>query len=232
MTNLLSLGNSKLKHCGKAYNLKIAAFDIPAGFTCPAANLCHSRAIVDETGKAHVVDYGNVRCFAASIETVYKNVRDAHWRNLDASKSDSFIDTISAELRKYKIQSVRIHASGDFYSLPYLLHWVKIAQQNPDITFWGYTKMASFIKILNAQPNMRFVYSMGGKMDDYAVKHNLPRAYIITDNAQAVELGIPVACTPAHKSNDYEHIMGGNSFALMIHGTQPKGAKSKKVKSF
>lgn len=230
--SIFSLGNTKLIHCGNSYKIRVASFDLPAGHTCPMASLCHSRAIVYETGKAFLVDYGTFRCYAASTEVLWKNVRNVRWSNLELSKSDNFVSFITAEINRLGLTSIRIHSSGDFYNSTYMQNWIEIARLNPDVEFWGYTKQATFMRILNAEPNMFFVYSFGGLLDNYAVKKNLPACYVVTKPEQAVELGIDISCTPLHKSNDYEYIKAGKSFALLIHGMQKAGIKKRVVKSY
>lgn len=228
---MFSKNNTKLKHCSKMYDIKIVSFDINAGITCPAASLCHSQVEV-VNGKRKIVDYGQFRCYAASSEATYTSVFNMRLRNLELSKSDNFVDAVSNKLVKDKIESLRIHSSGDFYSPEYMRLWIQIARKNPSVHFWGYTKMGTYIKFLNAQPNMSFVYSMGGLFDTYAKKNNLASCYVITEPEQAVELGVDIACTPAHKSNDYEYIKRGESFALLIHGTQKAGSKKMKIKTY
>ena len=228
---IFSEGNTKLKHCSKMYGVKIVSFDIPAGHTCPAASLCHSRAEMVE-GRIRIKDYGEFRCYAVSSEAMYKDVNSLRNRNWELSKSKDFVSIISNELKKEKINSLRIHSSGDFYSPEYMKSWIEIARNNPNVHFWGYTKMATYVKFLNAVDNMFFVYSMGGLFDSYAKKNNIASCYVITEDYQGVELGVDIACTPAHKSNDYEYIINGKSFALKIHGTQPVGSKKRKVKTY
>lgn len=196
------------------------------------ASLCHSRAVIDDNGKASIVDFGEFRCYAASTEVLWKNVRNVRWSNFELSKSTDFVAIMNAEIASKGLTSIRIHSSGDFYSPAYMRNWMEIARMNPTVEFWGYTKFASYIKILNAEPNMFFVYSMGGLQDSYAIRMNLPTCYVITKECQAVELGVDIACTPAHKSNDYEYIKAGQSFALLIHGMQKAGTKKRVVKSY
>lgn len=228
---MFSKGNSKLKHCAKYYGLKLVSFDIPSGVTCPAANLCHSQIEVVD-GKRKVVDYGQFRCYATSSEAMYENVYNARIRNLELSKSENFVDIVSSAINKSGYNSIRIHSSGDFYRPEYMKSWINIAKACPQVTLWGYTKMATYVKFLNAVDNMFFVYSMGGLFDSYAKKNNIASCYVITEDYQGVELGVDIACTPAHKSNDYEYIINGKSFALKIHGTQPAGSKKRKVKTY
>jgi len=229
---IFSLGNTKLVHCGNSYRIRLASFDIPAGHTCPMASLCHSRAVIQPDGKAIIEDYGQFRCYAASTEALWKNVRVIRWRNYELTKYNDFVQIITAELDRLGLNSVRIHSSGDFYDYTYMMKWIQIARLNPNVQFWGYTKQATFIKILNAEANIHFVYSVGGLLDNYAAKNNLPSCLVVNSQEQADALGFPVSCTPAHKSNDYEYIIRGQSFALVIHGTQKAGSKKRIVKTF
>jgi len=223
-TSYFSEGNKKLIHCGNTYRIRVASFDLLSGVTCPAASLCHSEIeIVD--GKRKVVDYGQFRCYATSTEALYPAVYEMRKNNGLLAKSDNFINTIHSEIKRLGLTSVRIHSSGDMFSPEYMKKWIQIARMSPDVEFWGYTKMATYVKFLNAEPNMFFVYSVGGIFDNYATKYNLPSCYVITSYNQAVELGVDVACEAEYKSNDYEYILRGESFSLMIHGTQKAGSK-------
>jgi hypothetical protein len=232
ISSIFSLGNTKLIHCGNTYRLRVASFDLPAGYTCPMASLCHSRSIPQLDGTSIMADYGEFRCYASSTENLWKNVRNVRWSNLKLSTSDNFVARMNAEIISKGLTSIRIHSSGDFYNHQYLMKWIEIARMNPAVEFWGYTKQATFIKILNAEPNIHFVYSVGGLLDGYAKANNLPSCYVVTKVEQAFELGVEISCTPEHKSNDYEYIMSGKSFALLIHGTQKAGIKTRIVKSF
>jgi hypothetical protein len=229
--SIFSLGNTKLLHCAASYKLRLASFDLPAGHTCPMALLCHSRAVINSDGKAVIVDYGEFRCYAASTEVLWKNVRNVRNYNFELSKSQNFVDTINSEIARLGLTSIRVHSSGDFYTYGYMMKWIEIARLNPDVQFWGYTKMGTFLKILNAESNMNFVYSMGGMLDDYAIKNNLPVCRVVNNIEEAEELGLPVSCTPEHKSNDYEFIQSQKSFALVIHGMQKAGSKKRKIKT-
>jgi hypothetical protein len=186
------------------------------------ANLCHSRAVTDENGKTTIKDFGQFRCYAASTELIYKNTRLKRWANLEASKSETFVQDITRQIDEQGLTSIRIHSSGDFYDYSYMMKWIEIARLNPTVQFWGYTKQATFIKVLNAEANMNFVYSVGGLLDAYAVKHELFSCTVVSSEEEAEKLGLPVSCKKEHKSNDYEFIMARQSFALVIHGTQKK----------
>lgn len=224
MTNKLtfSIGNTKLLHLAKEKNCKVTSFDLPAGHTCPCADECKSFA--DKiTGKITDGENCKFRCYAASSEAAFTASRKAHWRNFEAiaacKTSDDMKDLILSELPK-DVKIVRIHASGDFYSRKYFLAWVKVAQARTDIQFFGYTKVLPYVKYQKPD-NFCLQYSFGGKMDSKVTCE--PVAYVVKTIADAVKRGVDVACQKS-ESDDFDFIMEGRTFALLIHGTQPAKA--------
>jgi hypothetical protein len=84
MTNLLKFGepNAKLKKLAKKLKLKLKTFSLPAGWTCPGAKDCLSRAD-RTTGKIEDGPDTLFRCFAASGEAVYPSLRKMVWHNFE-----------------------------------------------------------------------------------------------------------------------------------------------------
>jgi hypothetical protein len=129
----ISQGNAKLRRNNNSYFL---IWSLPAETTCPyATTLCKES------------------CYAKKAERQYKQVLPCRLRNLDETRKSSFVaDMVQAIMyyinlpkNKGKKCYFRIHESGDFYNLPYLLKWLQIAKQVPDVTFMAYTKSVSFI---------------------------------------------------------------------------------------
>lgn len=82
------------------------------------------------------------RCYAIAEQIRYPSalkVRQFRWI---ASARSNFCDKIHYELAQLKERPkyFRIHASGEFYSQDYINSWVKIAEANPFIIFYSYTK--------------------------------------------------------------------------------------------
>lgn len=218
-TLTFSTGNTKLLELSQSKNCKVTSFDLPAGYTCPAADECHSFA--DKiTGK--ITDGGNCkfRCYAASMEARYTASRKAHWRNFEAvascKTSDDMAKLILSELPE-DVKIVRIHASGDFFSRKYFMAWVKVAQSRPDIQFFGYTKVLPYVRY-EKPVNFCLQYSYGGKMDSKVTCE--PVAYVVKNIAEAITKGLKPACID-NPSDDFDFIMEGRTFALCLHGTQP-----------
>lgn len=217
-----STGNTKILALSQALGLpsnQVTSFDLPAGHTCPAADMCYS--FVDRnTGKLTDGENCKFRCYAASMEARYPASRRSHWRNFDTLKScktsEDMANLILSQLPN-GIKIVRVHASGDFFSRKYFMAWVKVAQTRTDVQFFGYTKVLPYVKA-DKPDNFRLVYSHGGKMDSKVTCE--PVAYVVKNIAEAIERGLHPACINS-PADDYNLIMSGRTFALCLHGTQP-----------
>lgn len=212
-----SFHNSKLNALASAKNLPkkaVVSFDLPAGHTCPAASLCRSMA--DRvTGKITDGDQMQFRCYAASGEAVFTNTRKLRWNNFDqlnGLNTDQMVDLILASIPA-GVKIIRIHSSGDFFNKAYFMAWVKVAQIRDDIVFFGYTKILPFVDYPKSD-NFYLVYSFGGKMDSQLTDQ--PVCRVITDRSQAVN----IACE-TDPADDYDFIVNRQSFAILLHGTQP-----------
>ena len=127
---------------------RVFNFTLPALETCPNAGAC-ARG-----------------CYAMQGAYRWSNVYAKHKANYNATMNDDFIGHIVHEVRAKRVNRVRIHDSGDFYSLDYARKWTAIAVACPDIEFYAYTKMVSMFKRSVSLPdNMTIIYSYGGKQD-------------------------------------------------------------------
>lgn len=225
MTIHFTNGNRKIKELAALMGVSknaVFSFDLPAGYTCPMADECMARAN-KVTGKITDGPNCQFRCYAASLESAFSSVRRAHWENLMALKNfntNEMADILLNALPK-TTKIVRIHASGDFFSKMYFDAWVRVAFMRPDIQFFGYTKVLDYVNA-SKPANFKLQYSFGGKMDSQY--NGEPVAYVVKSIDEANSLGVRVACK-ADPADDFQFIMRGESFALLLHGTQP--AKSK-----
>jgi len=151
--NMLTNSNSKIKKTSKINNVRLFEFNLPAIKTCPFAKDC--------------VSY----CYADKGTYLYKNVQNKYRYNLEQTKNAiQFQIDIQTELYIKKVEYVRIHSSGDFYSLKYLKQWIAIAQNNKNIVFYGYTKSVPLFKKIDLPSNFIFCFSYGGKFDHLITK--------------------------------------------------------------
>jgi hypothetical protein len=231
METLLKFGepNAKLKKMLKKLSLKLKTFTLPAGHSCPAAKDCLSRA--DRiTGKIKDGPDTLFRCFAASAEAVYPSLRKMVWHNFellkDALKLDAQAgfenmphtsDLIHKSLPK-KFDILRVHVGGDYFSKQYLQAWIEVAKRNPDKLFYSYSKSLHFFKQFALPENLVLTASRGGKYDDMIDLHGWKEALVVYSEQEAIDKGLEIDHDDTHAA------FGKDNFALLIHGTQPKGS--------
>lgn len=236
-------GNGKLDGC-------IDHFSLPAGFACPGARECLARAVQQGNGRYKVVDGPEVqyRCFSASEEARYPNVRNLRWHNFDrlrkygtgrteADKARGMAGLILASLpvrnrvfdlaidgRTYK-QILRLHVAGDFFSQAYLDAWALVCRERPDVLGYAYTKSLPYwVARLGVLPdNFVLTASEGGRWDHLIGQHGLRSARVLFSEDAAARLGLEI-------DRDDSHAMRrGPSFALLLHGPQPRGTAAAKA---
>lgn len=198
---------------------QVASADLPCGYTCPAANICLSRAH-RVTGKIRDGKNTDVRCYGASLESAFTALRNRNWRNFMSVwglSVNAMTDVLLASIDDW-LKVLRLQSFGDFFNKDYFNAWVNVTEKLPKVQFFGYTKVIEYVNAYKPD-NFSLVYSFGGKFDH--LRTNEPTAYIIRSHSEAEELGIPVSCEN-HPADDYLFIRNGQSFGLMIHGTQPK----------
>lgn len=219
--------NGKLKQLQAKLGRKVAIFDMLAGHTCPFAKDCLSKAI-NLDGKRTIEDGKDTkfRCYAASLEVIYPAVYFAHEHNTKLIRTallggvNNVVDLITQSIPKWA-EVIRIHSSGDFFHLTYFDAWRQVALDQPDRLFYAYTKATPFwVKRLDSiPPNMLLTASFGGKRDDLILSHNLRSSLVVKTVAEAKKLKLPI------DKADICAATSGPSFALLIHGVQPKGSE-------
>jgi hypothetical protein len=145
--------NSKLKKTSKELGVRVFNFGIPAyksasgKLTCPFAKDC--------------VKY----CYAQKGAYIFGNVSPAFERRYEATKLDTFVDLMTQEVRRRKVDFLRIHDSGDYYSPAYLEKWLQIARNNPQTKFYSYTKSVPLFENVELPENFDVIFSQGSKVD-------------------------------------------------------------------
>lgn len=142
--------NSKIKKSKdkRTFNFGIPAYQSASGFkTCPNAAACIEG------------------CYARMGAYTFGNVKPVFEWRLECTFKPEFAAMIQAEITKKRVERVRIHDSGDFYSQEYLNKWIAIANVNPNVEFYAYTKMVSMVKSTPLPSNLRIIFSFGGTQD-------------------------------------------------------------------
>jgi hypothetical protein len=225
-----SQGNAKLSNR--------LIFSLPAGHTCPNAGTCKTLANkitgkIDDSKSIFVSGSNDYRCFAAMAE-IRPNVRTARWHNFNLIQSvlknnsvSTVANLITMSMLPYKENLVRIHESGDFYSLLYMQCWIETARLNPNKTFYAFTKSLNYWLTLNDKlpDNIFITASMGGKLDSLVSQYpNIFKraAYVVYTEKEAAALGLEI-------DHDDSHCLGNKPFALLVHGSQRAGSPASKA---
>tara|TARA_R110000751_G_scaffold201895_3_gene306575 strand:- start:835 stop:1434 length:600 start_codon:yes stop_codon:yes gene_type:complete len=165
--NLLTQ-NAKLKKTSLENKMRVLNFSLPAYKTitgktvCPFAKDC--------------IKY----CYAQKGNYLYPSVIKGLNNRYELSKTDDFVPMMNATIILERPTHVRIHDSGDFYSIKYLAKWVSIAEHNKEVIFYAYTKSIKFFtEGLTVPKNLKIIFSEGSKIDTLinTAKHRHARIF-------------------------------------------------------
>ena len=146
--------NGKMKKTSKEmgvrlYNFGITAYKSASGkLTCPFADKC--------------VKY----CYAQKGAYSWGNVKPAFEKRYELTKTEEFVDLISDEIRRKKVDFLRVHDSGDYYSRKYRDKWFTIMNRFPHVKFYSYTNSLPLFRGVKLPDNFCTIYSDGGKLAD------------------------------------------------------------------
>jgi hypothetical protein len=118
-----------------------------------------------------------------------------------------------------------LHVGGDFFNEMYLRSWIRVAESRPDILIYFYTKslpyLVKYLDKIHSLDNMEYTASKGGRRDDLIEKYNLRYSEIVFDE----DTDLPIDHDDSHAATN------NGSFALLVHGIQPKGSQAATAKS-
>jgi len=128
--NLLVIGNSTMPK-------NVGIWNLPPAATCRPSPWC----------RAH--------CFARKGNFTLPSVQESLAWRFEQSKRRDFVERmvdeitrLRSEQRKYRLEYVRIHIAGDFYSAAYVRKWALIALQWPCVTFRTNTRRQDLIPVM------------------------------------------------------------------------------------
>ena len=147
--------NAKLKKTSIQNNMRVLNFSLPAYKTITGKTVC---PFAKDCIKYCYAQKGNYR-----YPSVIKGLNNRY----ELSKTADFVPKMNATIILERPTHVRIHDSGDFYSIKYLSKWVQIANDNKDVIFYAYTKSIKFfINGLKLPKNLKIIFSEGSKTDN------------------------------------------------------------------
>jgi hypothetical protein len=176
-------------------------WNLPTGTTCPFAMEC--KVTVDRTTGKFDVNKGQYRCYAASPER-FPGVREHRWKNFEYAKSGGL------PILPKDAKAVRIHAAGDFFNQAYFDAWIKVAEGNPAVEIWAYTKSLRYWvnRLAHIPKNFILTASYGGREDHLIEAHQLKNVKVYS---RAVD--VP-SDRPIDTNDDWARIPAQN-FALL-----------------
>ncbi len=131
------------------------------------------------------------KCYAAKLERIYKNTRNAYARNLDILKTEPAHYWLQVKAAASVARYFRYHVSGDIPNGHYLKMMVQTARDLPGTTFLAFTKQYSIINdYLNdggtIPENLKIIFSNWGawKCEN---PHGLPMSEVIFKGSEPAQ---------------------------------------------
>ena len=204
--NLLTQ-NKKLKNTSLINKARILNFSLPAYKTqknkmvCPFAKDC--------------VKY----CYAQKGNYRFPSVKKGLNKRYELSKKEEFVTIMNANILLERPTHVRIHDSGDFYSVDYLNKWIQIAKDNKEVIFYAYTKSIPFFKRSKEMnttfllpKNLIIIFSEGSKKDNLINTTKDRHSRIFKDINSLLSAGYINA-----SDNDLNAITDNKKVGLLLH---------------
>ena len=150
-------------------------------------------------------------CYAIKSYRQYPSCKQGWDERFELTKNDleSFVESINSQLSRTKKKVVRIHCAGDFHSKEYIAAWKKIATDNPDVTFYGYSKVFGLFNEmheLNALENVNIIDSIavdGGINfgDDQRIEELKALGYTVCPVTDGVDVKCGKTCNICHNTD-------------------------------
>ena len=247
-TELEDLGFNLDKDCVLGFSknnakLEWPYFSLPAGYTCPFATVCKNFPAKWEGpikgGKfkkpasweknVKPGPQAEIMCYAARAQGQYPGANIQAFKNLDLLKrmktKEKMANLIIKSMEYHGLAStdiLRIHEAGDFFSQDYLDAWIEVAKRMPQTLFYAYTvSLPYYMARKNSLPkNFKVIASMDKHNEKFIMDNGLRYSRVVGSEEEARELGLPIDVDDsiAWGSDD--------NFALVIHGSQPKGSEA------
>ena len=215
-------------------NSRVYSLDLLSGWSCPFAVDCLSKVIELPNGKKAIKDGPETefRCFSASQEVLFPGVYNRRKHNYDTLRGLHLNDMIHRlnQDKPKDLGILRFHVGGDFFNSDYFFAALNLAMTNPDKLFYAYTKSLKYwVKYrewADKIDNFILTASRGGRDDSLIDSEGLRETVVVFSEAEAEEKGLEIDHDDSHAAvPDWEF----NNFALLIHGTQPKGSEASKA---
>lgn len=191
--------------------LMFRCFSLPACATCcPNAGKCKEG------------------CYAKKGRMACPTAQNAYYENYDMVVDGSLWKQLDAEItvleckaeREHKQLRIRVHDSGDFFSVEYTNRWMDVMRNHPDVVFYAYTKMVNMFKYgssIKMADNFHYVLSYGG-LEDENIQDYDRKAIVISEDME-----IPTGYVDGSHDDYYASEPSYEKIALYYHG--PKSGR-------
>lgn len=204
--------NEKMKKTEAEHpELMFRCFSLPACATCcPNAGKCKEG------------------CYAKKGRMACPTAQNAYYENYDMVVDGSLWKQLDAEItvleckaeREHKQLRIRVHDSGDFFSVEYTNHWMDVMRNHPDVVFYAYTKMVNMFKYgssIKMADNFHYVLSYGG-LEDENIQDYDRKAIVISE-----DMDVPQGYVDGSHDDYYASEPSYEKIALYYHG--PKSGR-------
>jgi len=174
------------------------------------------------------------------MEARYPSHRKSLWNNYEILQKNIhsvykvyrlLLDSLSPHIMDYceeheSVPKVRIFGtSGDFFHENLYLACLMLARELSAIRIYWYTKaIPLWVKHMKKIPNnVQQNASVGGRFDNLIHEYGLKYAKVVHSPEDANALGLPL------DQRDELASEAGGAFAILLHGTQPKGSKASRA---
>lgn len=191
--------------------LMFRCFSLPACATCcPNAGKCKEG------------------CYAKKGRMACPTAQNAYYENYDMVVDGSLWKQLDAEItvleckaeREHKQLRIRVHDSGDFFSVEYANRWMDVMRNHPDVVFYAYTKMVNMFKYgssIKMADNFHYVLSYGG-LEDENIQDYDRKAIVISE-----DMDVPLGYVDGSHDDYYASEPSYEKIALYYHG--PKSGR-------
>lgn len=129
-------------------------------------------------------------CYMKPLIAARKSLRLSLSKNTDiaTSKPEIVYDQVCGWLAMYRPVAFRIHVSGDFFNVQYLDVWNRIAQKNPSVKFFAFTKqfgvLRGYLSKHKLAKNLSIILSAWipgaeGWLPPYDLRRRFPVAWVV-----------------------------------------------------
>lgn len=167
------------------------SFSLAAGGTCPGSIDLATKEV------SEVCKF----CYAKSGAYLFKGTKQVRQDNYDAIKSETFVEDFVKVLEGHT--KIRLHDSGDIFSVSYAEKIYEIASRTPHVMWWAPTKSFKFKKFdevfakLSSLPNFSLRYS-ADNYDEVLDTDQINSAVITEDYDLSVNKDVFVCPAPSN----------------------------------